>query len=299
MSYLYSDGSGMNFITYGTQLNTYIKGMFGNVIINSQIGGDIYLGTNTFTAGSGNNYGNTTNDVYFGGNIFMQSQTPSGPFTSGPLSVSSYGLIYTSDNRTKTEINTINSSDSLDILRKIQPIKFKFIDTTQNTTEYNYGFIAQDIKEVVPDSIFITSGYIPNIYDNAELINKNTIKLSTKPTNNFIKDSLKIKILIDEHNLKKKEKKVTIKKIIDENTFIINEDIENLDSQNIFVYGQEINDYHKINYSNIFTMSVSSIKQLDNELQETKQIVQNQQKDIDNLKNEIENLKELIAKICK
>jgi hypothetical protein len=113
----------------------------------------------------------------------------------------------------------------------------------------------------------LTINYIPNIYDIALLESSNKIKLSNKTTKNLLMNEnlyYKLKI-IDENN---KEIIVTIKNIIDENTFEINEELT-IDS-NIFVYGQEVDDFHVLDKNMIYTITTASVKELDNELQNTK-----------------------------
>jgi hypothetical protein len=78
----------------------------------------------------------------------------------------------------------------------------------------------------------------------------------------------------------------TIDKIIDSKTFIL---IDTLDTSlnSLFLYGQEVDDFLSINYDSIFTVVTSAVKQIDVELQETKQIVKDQANTIDEMKSQI------------
>jgi uncharacterized coiled-coil protein SlyX len=85
--------------------------------------------------------------------------------------------------------------------------------------------------------------------------------------------------------------------IIDDKTFIINEDLEKIkdnDKNYIIVYGQEVNDFHLLEKNAIFTLTTSAVKQLDKELTETKKIIQDQQKQIDLLQEQLNKINELI-----
>lgn len=68
-----------------------------------------------------------------------------------------------SDRRLKSNITTITSS--LSIIDKINPVTFNWNDkavklnNTKNTSSKNYGVIAQEIEEVLPDLIHETNGY--------------------------------------------------------------------------------------------------------------------------------------------
>ena len=61
---------------------------------------------------------------------------------------------------------------------------------------------------------------------------------------------------------------VQITDIIDEKTFKIDQDIET-DHNRIFVYGQEVPDFHSLDKDAIFTITTSAVQEIDKELQET------------------------------
>ena len=190
-----------------------------------------------------------------------------------------------SDKRIKNNILDISSEDSLNQVRKLQPKTFKYIDNTVNS-KINYGFIAQDVYEVFSEGVTKIKNYIPNIFQQATISNKNIITFINFSTSDMLNDSNKIKLTV-----KDKEEIVTIKEILDEHSFSINEDI--LD-ETCFVYGQEVNDLHVLEKNAIFTLTTSAVKQLDAELQELKQINENQQNEIEILKKEFDELKQLL-----
>lgn len=225
---------------------------------------------------------------------------------SGGGSVSVYGLLVNHrigcgdeidvfcDERIKQDINDINTADALEKLRLINPKTYNYIDKPKN--KLNYGFIAQEINKVFSDSVSKICNFIPNIYDLGELIDKNRIILKNKLTKDFIINDLnkdfKIKIIINN-----KDVIVTLKMIIDDKTFIINEDLEKIkdnDKNYIIVYGQEVNDFHLLEKNAIFTLTTSAVKQLDKELTETKKIIQDQQRQIDLLQEQLNKINELI-----
>ena len=190
-----------------------------------------------------------------------------------------------SDKRIKSDILDISSENSLNQVRKLQPKTFKYIDNTVNS-KINYGFIAQDVDEVFSEGVTKIRSYIPNIFQQATISNKNIITFINFSTSDMLNDSNKIKLTV-----KDKEEIVTIKEILDEHSFSINEDIL---EDTCFVYGQEVNDLHVLEKNAIFTLTTSAVKQLDVELQELKQINENQQNEIEILKKEFDELKQLL-----
>jgi len=202
--------------------------------------------------------------------------------------VISYGgsFIAFSDKRTKTNVININSNNSLEIIRRLTPINYEYID---NQGYKKLGFIAQDVKKFIPTSVTFNKNYIPNVYEIVKVTNKNTIQLDIKTRDNFeIYDIVKLKFFVVDYNGKiKKEILATLNEFIDDKCFTINENIEH---EFVFLYGQEVNDIHCLDYNQTNIINISAVQQLDKELQETKNIIANQQQQIDNLQQQIQAL---------
>lgn len=203
-----------------------------------------------------------------------------------------------SDKRIKQNITPLLSNESLNLVRKIEPVSYNHKDFIKRGCHSRFGFIAQDIKEILPSCVNIITDFIPNIYENIEIIDKNTIKLINKSKEDFYLDNLKNEMPIrlkffyyDKETNKETEKIYTLNKFIDDKIFKLNEEIED---GNIFFYGQEVNDFHVLNYDDINIINISAVKQLDNELQECKKIIDKQQSQIEFLMNEINILKNKI-----
>lgn len=169
-----------------------------------------------------------------------------------------------SDIRAKNNILDISSENSLHIIRNLQPKTFNYIDKPNKSK--SYGFVAQDVDSVFGDCITKIYNFIPNICQYSKIIDKTTITFLNFSTGNLIKNSLKIKVYVNNS-----EKIVTIKEIINDTSFSINED---LSEEFCFVYGQEVDDFHVLEKNAIFTLTTSAVKQLDIELQETKKVVE-------------------------
>lgn len=203
-----------------------------------------------------------------------------------------------SDKRIKQNINLLNDDDSLNTIRKLNPVKYNHKDYFKKGLYERFGFIAQDIKEILPSCVNQVTNFIPNIYENIEIIDKNKIKLINKSKEHFYFDNLKNEIPIrlkffiyDKETNKETEKIYTLDRFIDDKIFQLNEEIED---GNIFFYGQEVNDFHVLNYDDINIINISAVKQLDNELQECKKIIDKQQSQIEFFMNEINILKNKI-----
>lgn len=67
-------------------------------------------------------------------------------------------VIVSSDSRIKKEIEKIDYNTSNEIIKQIQPYKYKMIETNRD----EYGYIAQEIRPIIPECIDIHTCKLPN-----------------------------------------------------------------------------------------------------------------------------------------
>ena len=73
-----------------------------------------------------------------------------------------FSIAFQSDLRIKKNITDLDDVEALNILRLIQPKKYKYIDPRRGENEV-IGFIAQDVRDVLPHAHKYTVEVIPNI----------------------------------------------------------------------------------------------------------------------------------------
>ncbi len=76
-------------------------------------------------------------------------------------------ILNSSDIRIKKEINDITDDAALQQILAIQPKTYKYIDYLSKNNRVVYGFIAQQVKNVIPHSVELVKDIIPNIYKRA------------------------------------------------------------------------------------------------------------------------------------
>lgn len=137
-------------------------------------------------------------------------------------------------------------------------------NATQATQAPVYGFIAQQIREVIPDAVRIQTEFIPNIFSVAEY-NNNIITLSlpvasplpeASPNAYMIDVASKIKC----YDMNDNTIIVEVIEVINQHTFRI-KDINYKDTK-IFVYGTEVKDFHAVNKEYINTLNVCAVQEL-------------------------------------
>jgi hypothetical protein len=190
-----------------------------------------------------------------------------------------------SDERIKTNITDIDNNVALIELRKIRPRTYEYKDKVKNPNSLIYGFIAQEVEETIPYAVRIMKGHLPNIYEKANVEAGNRIVLHNASTATFQADSngkdasgntIEIK-LFDENN---KEIITNLVSIIDDKTFEIS---DNLDMNEIFVYGNSVDDFRSLEKDAIFTITTAAVQQIDREFQEAKQTIHDLQTKLDTI----------------
>jgi hypothetical protein len=192
-------------------------------------------------------------------------------------------FIASSDSRIKEDIQDINDDSALQSILSIQPKTYKYVDKFEKGDKKVYGFIAQQIKDVIPEAVSIQASYIPNIYSVADYSN-NVITLPSQPTKVVIKVNDTIKCY-DKDN---KELLVEVIEVIDDLTFRI-KDIEYTDSE-IFVYGTFVDDFHTLNKDDIFTLNVCATQELNRRIETQNVVIQSHEDRIKELEMKMERM---------
>jgi len=187
-------------------------------------------------------------------------------------------VIASSDERIKTNISDLEDDSALQMILNIQPKTYNYIDWrgrgVRNKNDLVYGFLAQQIKRVIPDAVKLQTEFIPNIFAVADYTPlTNVITLQGIDTgvlvNNINNINININININNINKYKKVKCydmrnntiiVEVIEIINSNSFKI-KDI-NYANDKIFVYGTEVDDFHALNKEYINTLNVCAVQEL-------------------------------------
>jgi len=165
-----------------------------------------------------------------------------------------YGPVNLSDRRIKRDIVEINDETALNMILQVQPTTYYYRDETRNRGNGKvYGFIAQQIKEVIPDAVHTTKDIIANIYKTCLVYNKREIYYSIPKD---VAIDTEVHILDKEGGEKGNRYKI---KEIYEDYFVIDEDIE---GDECFVFGFMVDDLNALDKSYIFTLNVCATQEL-------------------------------------
>jgi hypothetical protein len=202
---------------------------------------------------------------YYGGSDYNSASE------TGNTSAAFQGQIYvggnilnSSDIRIKREINDINDDGALQQILAIQPKTYKYVDYLVKGNSNVYGFIAQQVKEVIPRAVELVKDIIPNIYKRA-ICDSNIITLENDVSQELnINDNIKIYDEFGNDNM------YNILEI-NENVIKIDKDIN---TSNIFVFGKEVDDFHTLKKDYIFTLNVCATQELYKLIQKQNEIIE-------------------------
>jgi len=188
--------------------------------------------------------------IYWGGGNATTVQAYSCPSgTSYSLkadnAILANGFISTSDKRVKRDIKSI--VNSLEIIDKIEPKNYNMIETAEN----RYGFIAQEIEEILPNVVILSNDFIPNIFDYGTYDDK----IITFDNKNNLE-------IVEGDEIKINYQSCRVNEVIDKNSFRIHKNLEVDENNKVFIMGTKVKDFKCINYDMITSINTASIKEL-------------------------------------
>jgi hypothetical protein len=174
------------------------------------------------------------------------------------------GLVVLSDRRIKSNVVDIHDTTALDQIRQLKPKYYDYVDKVRRGSSNVIGFIAQEVKEVLPRAVSVADGDIPNIYETATISSSNTVTFTNFNTSDLDGLGKLIAYLAED-----KRKELTITEVVDEHTVRCEEDMSEWGSK-LFVWGQKVQDFHHLDKSYIATVGVAALQEVDRQLQAEK-----------------------------
>ena len=179
------------------------------------------------------------------------------------------GSLNSSDERIKKEISDINDASALEMLRLIQPKTYKYIDEEKMGSDMVYGFIAQQVQEVLPYATKTLSEYLPSIREMINVTQSNVVTFTNFNTNDLLSNTT----IIQAQLFKGENKDLTISEIIDEHSIRVEEDLTEMlheDETRLYIYGELVDDFLFLKKESIFTVATAALQEVDRQLQAEK-----------------------------
>ena len=181
-------------------------------------------------------------------------------------------IVVTSDRRIKENIKDIEDNVALTQLRLLQPKTYTYKDKFEKGDKEVIGFIAQEVKEILPNAVKLDKRAIPNILKQCSAYNKSKdvleLRLDSPMTNDITDKTIQIyvndipyiaKVILCE------DKVVQIKKPDEMADFDEKQVVS--DGDKAILYGEYVDDFHVLDKSAIFTVATAAIQEIDRKLQ--------------------------------
>ena len=191
---------------------------------------------------------------------------------SEEVSIKAKGTIWTnrryfvsSDRRIKMEIEDVNDTEALDIVNKIPCRKYYYKDPhRQRSPDKTIGFIAQEVKEHLPEAISLETEMIPDelLYIENPIWNENVLTIENL-------------VFTDKHTGKctfeVRDGESGIGKTIE---LTVNDDKKSFTFEKHWNYvvltQKEVNDFHTLDKNLIFALHHAALQEVDRQLQAEK-----------------------------
>jgi hypothetical protein len=195
------------------------------------------------------------------------------------------GLLASSDERVKRDIQTLDTGMALSKLEKIRPVSYKMKDTG----DFMFGFIGQEIEKELPNVVDKAVGTITDFNIMGEFSNKQETKYQAEdeekdtfiytltleepiPSTFDVDKAILIEAETDGHTIQffydpeycgKPEIGGTVMKLLCETDHV-------KESVRYKVVGTKVNDFRSVDYNEIFTVTTAALKEVNEQLKAEK-----------------------------
>ena len=205
----------------------------------------------------------------------------------------------------------IEDDSALQTVRLLKPKKYSYVDTIAKGTTPVWGFIAQEVAEVLDYSVEKMEKALPNVYCTATVIGENydILEFSNFDTGNLLYNEdgtlnakIQCKLWNDgEIDIKIAEilsgSKIRVSEPLEKITCNDKEDQSGSVVDTVFVYGQYVDDFHVLKKEAIFTVALAALQEVDRRQIADDERIIDLEEDIVLLKEENNLLKQQIESI--
>jgi hypothetical protein len=146
----------------------------------------------------------------------------------------------------------------LETLRKIKITDFRYIDVVGKGNKPRKGVIAQELETVYPAAVGTSSDFIPSVYALADNVSYNAARqeltISTPKAHGFVVGDM-VRVMADTGTIEE-----TVAAVLGEETFVLSGVAK--PTAKAFVYGKKVDDFHSVDYDQLFNMNISATQHL-------------------------------------
>ena len=196
-------------------------------------------------------------------------------------------IIASSDRRIKENIVDVSDNQALEMLRNIPCRYYEYKDKIGRGYDKTIGFIAQEVREVMPMATNLQKDIIPNEMRNLTDISWNDATLYTDLSDC---SGVKYRFYVS-NDLCGNE---IMKEVVgnSDNSFTFDTSYNN-----VFCYGKEVDDFHTLDKQKLFALNFSATQELDRQQQADKAKIATLETENQELKTKVANLESKLQSI--
>ena len=189
----------------------------------------------------------------------------------------SSGTMTASDMRIKKSIRDISDGEALEVLRRIEPTCYKYVDTIDRTEEEVIGFIAQQVKDHLPAAVHNTVDFIPNIYSAKNLQYRTDVSSTYCTILDISADIVASCVsgqLIRIFDISDTKYEIPIYSIDSSDSLTIlmptgmsRFNAGTTEGNKVFIYGLKVKDFHALRKDYLFTLNFAATQEIDRVVQ--------------------------------
>ena len=164
----------------------------------------------------------------------------------------------TSDARIKKVLGPSDPTVALESINRLKLTEYEYVDQVQHGQSRRIGVIAQEAKAVLPNAVHLGRDVIPSIYALADAVHYDAQRRElaiTLPKAHGLALGDKVRIVGDRGQLDR-----TVVALTGLAGFVLGE-VEQPETQ-VFVIGKEVDDFHVVNYDDLFSTGLAAIQEL-------------------------------------
>ena len=268
---------------------------------------NLEVGLTETTTNSKNYYYRTVNAT--GTLSSIPDEPATGGYTQKISIYASFGIytaqiLMASDSRIKTDISNIDDDRALQQVNALESKEYHYIDPQRKRPIKTIGFIAQEVKDIIPNAVSLQKEWIPDemriITDPqwTEDAGKYYLNIPDLDMSGAFTNKAKFYVSNDPSGNDEICKEVDIKEVpaTSMNDFSTTNYVAEFDQSwnNVFFYGKQVTDFHTIDKAQIFALHHSAIQELDRKHERE---VTDKNYKIQNLEGEVSNLTGQVASL--
>ncbi len=170
-------------------------------------------------------------------------------FTDGNIGCTEVDVF--SDRRIKKDIKDFDTTESLNIIKRLRLREFKYTDPVEHGTKTYKGLVAQEVLEVVDEAVALHQGIVPTIFQVPTSFQGSVAQFANEIQGISVGDTIKV---LDEES----ERPLIVIRLDPREI----EFSEPLVGPRIFVYGQVVKDLHTVSYDRLVPLLIGAIQAL-------------------------------------